>query len=54
MQVQKIYYLIERDFFWKGTDKDIDKFIQYCYICGEQNLQKPSYSYIHIKQPKTL
>ena len=44
----KSYNLIKREFFWKGMDKDINKFIQNCNICKQHNLQKQSYSYIHM------
>ena len=44
----KSYSLIKSEFFRKGMHKDIDKFIQNCNTCKQNNLQKQSYSYIHM------
>ena len=48
----KMYSLIKRNFFWKGKCKDIDIFIQKWHTCKQHNLQKQSYSYIHMKPGK--
>ena len=48
----KTYSLIKRDFYWQEMCKGIDKFIQHCHIYKQHNLQKQSYSCIHIKLPK--
>ena len=48
----KLYNLIKREFYWKGMHKYIDKFIQDCNICKQHNLQKESYSYIHMTPGK--
>ena len=44
----KSYSLIKMEFFWKSICKDIEKFIQNWNISKQHNLQKQSYSYIHM------
>ena len=46
----KMYSVIKRDYFWKGMWKTYTNLFQNCHICIQENLEKESYSYIHMKQ----
>ena len=47
-----LYCLIKRDYFWKGMQKDIDKFTPNCHMCKQLKFQKQYYSYLYTKPAK--